>query len=65
MLCAEVLISDFPCGCRIEDAEGELRRLLADHKRMYAAQDQQQEQEQHQQQVAVQRVEKARYQHRR
>ena len=52
-------------GCRIEDAESELRRLLADHKRMYAAQDQQQEQEQHQQQAAVQRVEEARQQHRR
>lgn len=53
------------CGCRIEDAESELRRLLTDHKRMYAAQEQQQEQEQHQQQAAVQHVENARRQHRR
>ena len=52
-------------GCRIEDAERELKRLLTDHKRMYAAQGQQQEQEQQQQHAAVQRVEEARQQQRR
>ena len=52
-------------GCRIENAESELRRLLADHKRMYEAQDQQQEQEQQQQHAALQRAEEARQHQRR
>lgn len=52
-------------GCRIAGAESELRRLLAEHKQMYAAQDQQQEVDRHQEQAAVQRVEEARQQHKR
>ncbi|KAA6428312.1 MAG: hypothetical protein FRX49_01908, partial [Trebouxia sp. A1-2] len=50
---------------RIEDAESELRRLLAEHKQMYSAQDQQRELDQQQQQAAVQRVDEARQHHRR
>ncbi|DBA96423.1 TPA: hypothetical protein ACH3X1_015319 [Trebouxia sp. C0004] len=50
---------------RIEDAESELRRMLAEHKQMYSAQDQQRGLDQHQQQAAVQRVDEARHQHRR
>lgn len=61
-VCAELYLF---FGCRIEDAESELRRLLTDHKRMYAAQGQQQEQEQQQQQAAMQRVGEARQQQRR
>ena len=42
--------------CRIEEAETNLRKLLAEHKQMYTAEQQQQEQQEHQQAAAQQRT---------
>ena len=51
--------------CRIEEAETNLRKLLAEHKQMYTAEQQQQEQEEHQQAAAQQRTAEARHRSRR
>ena len=51
--------------CRIEEAETNLRKLLAEHKQMYSAEQQQQELEEHQQAAAEQRTAEARHKSRR
>ena len=51
--------------CRIEDAESQLRQLLAEHKKMFSAEEQQQELEHHQQQAALQRTQGANKQQKR
>ena len=65
-MCLRVLYGLRECILgRIEEAESNLRKLLAEHKQMYTAEQQQQELEEHQQAAALQRTAEARHRSRR